>query len=163
LLGAEAVLHASSVAKLDWAKLKEAGGVITTMLLGIIVGGWLIAVAAQLGNPVVYDASGKITLDTFTRSKDILTLLLPFLTTAVGFWLGTQGTGQLERRMKEAVDETRIAHAETQIAQGNLASTARDVAALEGEVGLWRYRATTAEERAEDLEKQLREALGSSA
>ena len=150
--------HASPVHNDIWSKVKEAGALITTIVLAIMVGAWLIAVALQLGQPVVYDNSGKITLDTFTRAKDVLTLLLPFLTIAVGFWLGTQGTAQIERQVARATLEAEVAHGAARAAEQTAAENLVRASELEGQVEFWRYRAATAEQRVETLENELGEA-----
>ena len=40
--------------------------------------------------------------DEFQRAKDIFVLVLPLLTTAVGYWLGSQGTAKAEEKTEVA-------------------------------------------------------------
>jgi hypothetical protein len=150
--------HATRVPGDKWSKIKDAGALITTVILAIMVGGWLVAVGMQLRRPVVYDSGGKVTLDTFTRAKDVLTLLLPFLTTAVGFWLGTQGTTQMERQANKAAAEADLAQTTARVAQQTSTEHLVRATELEGQVEFWRYRAATAEERVATLEDRLEEA-----
>jgi hypothetical protein len=150
--------HATPVPGDKWSKIKDAGALITTVILAIMVGGWLVAVGLQLGRPVVYDSGGKVALDTFTRAKDVLTLLLPFLTTAVGFWLGTQGTTQMERQANKAAAEADLAQTTARVAQQTSTEHLVRATELEGQVEFWRYRAAAAEERVATLEDQFEEA-----
>jgi hypothetical protein len=83
--------------------IKAAGTIIVTALVVLFVILWGLAVWQTLGKPPQYLPDGKtIQMDEFARAKDILILILPLLTTAVGYWLGSQGTAQAEVKAKQA-------------------------------------------------------------
>lgn len=83
-------------------KLKGWGAIIVSVLIFVVLAWWLIVVAVHLGDsPTV--VNGAVTLDTFQRSKDILLVILPLTTTAVGFWLGNQGAGKAEESAEKAI------------------------------------------------------------
>ena len=86
--------------------IKSWGTIIVTALVAIIVIGWiLLAVLPNLGRAPVYNSTGTLAIDEYSRAKDILVLILPLLTTAVGYWLGSQGTAKAEDRAKKAEDQ----------------------------------------------------------
>ena len=76
-------------------------GVLTFMLLALTVW-WLTQVASVLQTLPVVDASGKVSLDAFGRSKDILLVVLPLLTTALGYWFGAAGKAKAEDSADQA-------------------------------------------------------------
>lgn len=47
----------------------------------------------NLGKAPIYNSDGTVKLDQYARAKDIFALVLPFLTTVAGFWLGFAGNG----------------------------------------------------------------------
>jgi hypothetical protein len=76
-------------------------GVLTFMLLALTVW-WLSQVARLIETPPVLDATGKVTLDAFSRAKDILLVVLPLLTTALGYWFGAAGKAKAEDSADQA-------------------------------------------------------------
>ncbi len=84
-------------------KIKSAGTIVVTALIFIFVAMWSVAVWRTLGKAPVYFADGKtVKVDEFLRAKDIFVLVLPLLTTAIGYWLGSQGTVKAEKKADEA-------------------------------------------------------------
>ncbi len=60
---------------------------------------------------------GEITLDTYQRTKDIMLVVLPLLTTALGYWFGAKEAEQAQKEKEVAVGD---AAAERQTAQRQL-------------------------------------------
>ncbi len=87
-------------------KLKGWGAIVVSVLTFGVLAWWLVVVATHIGDsPVVVD--GAVALDTFQRSKDILLVVLPLATTAVGYWLGNQGADKAEESAQAAVQDAR--------------------------------------------------------
>jgi len=59
-------------------------------------------VGLSVGRVPVYSKDGTVQLDQFARAKDIFVLLLPLMTTAAGFWLGSQQTGHAQKQAAAA-------------------------------------------------------------
>lgn len=92
-------------------KWKGWGAISVTVLTFLVLAWWLGVVAAHLGDaPNV--VGGSVTLDVFQRSKDILLVVLPLATTAVGFWLGNQGVEEAEKNAERAEEIAEDAQAE---------------------------------------------------
>lgn len=77
--------------------------------LFVIVLVWLVIVGMNLGKVPIYHSDGTVRLDHYARAKDIFALVLPFLTTVAGFWLGSQGTVQAQRQAAGATAVARKA------------------------------------------------------
>jgi hypothetical protein len=73
-----------------------------SLALFLIVIGWLVIVGMNLGKVPLCNRDGTVRMDQYVRAKDILALVLPFLTTVAGFWLGSQGTAQAQNQAAEA-------------------------------------------------------------
>lgn len=83
--------------------IKSAGTIVVTILIFVFVAMWSVAVWQNLGSPPKYLPDGKtVKIDEFARAKDIFVLVLPLLTTAVGYWLGSQGTVKAQQRADDA-------------------------------------------------------------
>ena len=76
--------------------------VIITAGLVVFVAWWLYLVARHIGDAPVVDTHGDVVLDKFQRAKDILLVVLPLLTTALGYWFGSEGKDQAEGKVKQA-------------------------------------------------------------
>ena len=92
--------------------IKSIGSVVVSILLFLLVGGWVILVATKIGTQPTLNKDGSIQVDEFAQAKDILVILFPLLTTAVGFWLGNQGTVAAQK-------QTTVANATASRAQDN--------------------------------------------
>lgn len=95
-------------------RVKSAGTVIISVLVFLIVLFWLVILSQRLGKAPVYGENGEVQVDEFARAKDIFVLVLPLLTTAVGFWLGNQGTVKAEAQAASAAEQAASAEAKTQ-------------------------------------------------
>lgn len=78
---------------------------VVTVLLVLGVGAWLFVVSLKLGTVPVVDSAGNVILDEYQRAKDILLVVLPLVTTAMGYWFGAQGKDKAEDRADKAVEE----------------------------------------------------------
>jgi hypothetical protein len=76
-------------------------GGLTFMLVAMTCW-WLVQVAGLVQTLPVVDASGKVTVDGFGRAKDILLVILPLLTTALGYWFGAAGKAKAEESTEQA-------------------------------------------------------------
>lgn len=84
-------------------QIKSAGTIIVTVLIFILVGFWSILLAQRLGQAPTFAPDGKtISIDEFARAKEIFVIVFPLLTTAAGFWLGSQGTAKAEEKTADA-------------------------------------------------------------
>jgi hypothetical protein len=88
-------------------------GVITGLLF-VAVLFWLWVIWRVIDEPVSQDINGNV-LDQFQRSKDVLLVLLPLLTTALGYWFGIAGAEKADTRA-DAARQQAVA------AQGQLAA-----------------------------------------
>jgi hypothetical protein len=88
------------------APVMNVGAIVMSIALFIVVLTWVIVVGIHIGTQPVHNKDGTVQMDAYARAKDILVLILPLLTTAAGFWLGSQGTGQAQ---KQAADATTVA------------------------------------------------------
>jgi hypothetical protein len=67
------------------------GALVVTIFTAAIVTWWLILVANRIGvKPVV--ENGSVTLDEWSRAKDILLVVLPLFTATLAYWVGSRGT-----------------------------------------------------------------------
>ncbi|WP_033289246.1 hypothetical protein [Amycolatopsis jejuensis] len=69
-----------------------------TLVLLVIAALWLLVVYTRLGTP----STDGTAFDEFQRAKDILLVVLPLLTTALGYWFGSAGRQQAERKADQA-------------------------------------------------------------
>ena len=76
--------------------------VLITAGLFLFVAWWLYAVWHHLGDVPVVDSNGNVVVDEFQRTKDILLVVLPLLTTALGYWFGSEGKDKAEENAKRA-------------------------------------------------------------
>ena len=84
------------------APVMNVGAIVMSIALFIVVLTWIIFVGMHIGTQPVLNKDGTVQMDAYARAKDILVLLLPLLTTAAGFWLGSQGTGQAQKQAEAA-------------------------------------------------------------
>ncbi|MGG5259303.1 hypothetical protein [Phycicoccus avicenniae] len=76
-------------------------GLLTLLLLGLAVW-WLTLVAREMSTAPTVGKDGKVLLDEFQRAKDILLVVLPLLTTALGYWFGAAGKEKAEEGKAKA-------------------------------------------------------------
>jgi hypothetical protein len=75
-----------------------------TGLLFLVSTYWLLEVAGQIPAVPTRDSDGNV-LDTYQRAKDILLVVLPLLTTALGYWFGAAGRENAEAKARYAMTE----------------------------------------------------------
>ena len=101
-------------------RIKSLGALLTTVFIFLILLWWLIVVARHVGTDPVVNSDGVVTMDTFQRTKDILLVVLPLATTAVGFWLGNQGAAQAQETAQLATQNAETAQAQAVAAKDQL-------------------------------------------
>jgi hypothetical protein len=79
---------------------------VLTGILFLITTYWLLEVAGQISSVPMRDDEGNV-LDTYQRSKDVLLVVLPLLTTALGYWFGAAGRENAEAKATQAMREAR--------------------------------------------------------
>lgn len=79
---------------------------VLTGILFLITTYWLLEVAGQISSVPRWDAQGHV-LDTYQRAKDVLLVVLPLLTTALGYWFGAAGRENAEAKAVQAMSEAR--------------------------------------------------------
>jgi hypothetical protein len=77
-----------------------------TGILFLITTYWLLEVAGQITSVPTRDDNGHV-LDTYQRAKDVLLVVLPLLTTALGYWFGSAGRENAEAKAVQAMSEAR--------------------------------------------------------
>jgi len=82
---------------------------LITFALLVGAGLWLIEVADTVGVPIVKSSDGTV-FDQFQRSKDILAVITPLLTTALGYWFGSAGRKEAQTTATAARAEADLAH-----------------------------------------------------
>lgn len=86
-------------------KLKSLGAVVVTFITGLLVAWWLYEVSTRLGKAATLDPEGNIILDEFQRAKDILIIVLPLFTAAIGYWVGNQGVSEAKKDAKQSEEK----------------------------------------------------------
>jgi len=89
-------------------------GILSALLL-ILAGWWLYMVASNLSIAPQTNSSGEVVLDSYQRAKDILLVVFPLLTTALGYWFGAAGKEKAEEKADSA--QTQLTSAQTQLAE----------------------------------------------
>lgn len=77
-----------------------------TGVLFLITTYWLLEVAGQISSVPTRDDAGQV-LDTYQRAKDVLLVVLPLLTTALGYWFGAAGRENAEAKATIAMSEAK--------------------------------------------------------
>ena len=86
----------------NWPRLS-----ITGALLLLVVWG-LVLVTMHMSTGMTKDGAGNV-VDTYQRSSDILHLVLPLLTIALGYWFGAAGKAKAEKKAEDAQGEATAA------------------------------------------------------
>jgi hypothetical protein len=94
---------------------------VITMLLFAVVIFWMWMMSGDLRTGAINDVTGNA-VDPFQRSKDVLLVALPLLTTAVGYWFGAEGKEQAERRAHEAQEKSSSSLERALLAEAQLAA-----------------------------------------
>ena len=80
---------------------------ITLLLFGLAAW-WLLEVANVLDVAPTTDAKGNV-VDRFERAKDVLLVVLPLLTSALGYWFGAAGKTNSDKEARQARDKLETA------------------------------------------------------
>jgi hypothetical protein len=67
-----------------------------------------------IDEPPIVDQAGKVTLDVYQRAKDILLVVLPLLTTALGYWFGAKESEKAQKDKDTALKQKDQMHAKLQ-------------------------------------------------
>jgi hypothetical protein len=102
------------------AWIKSAGTIIVTLFIFVIVGAWLYFTASKVGVVPLFNSKGTVTIDQYQRAKDILQIVFPLATAAVGFWFGSQGTVQAQNQADKATQTAQVAHDQAQKSQAKV-------------------------------------------
>jgi hypothetical protein len=76
-----------------------------TVILFAIVIGLCVVLLTQINTQPTRDANGGVIVDQWQRGKDVLSLFLPLLTTALGYWFGAAGKDQARADAAKARDQ----------------------------------------------------------
>jgi hypothetical protein len=82
--------------------IRGAGTIIVTLFIFAIVGAWLYFTASKVGVAPIFNSKGVPTIDQYQRAKDILQIVFPLATAAVGFWFGNQGAAQAHAQARQS-------------------------------------------------------------
>ncbi len=93
--------------------IKNIGAWVTTLFVFALVCWALYYVFQDHGTAPEVDSSGKVTVDKYANSKDILLVVLPLSTAAVGYWFGNKGVSDANAQATDAKAETAAAQQET--------------------------------------------------
>jgi len=100
--------------------IKGAGTIVVTLFIFVIVGAWLYFTATKVGVAPVFNSKGIPTIDQYGRAKDILLIVFPLATAAVGFWFGNQQTAQAQKQADTATQSAQLAHAQARQSQAKV-------------------------------------------
>src|SRR5450755_3899206 len=100
--------------------IKGAGTIVVTLFIFVIVGAWLYFTATKVGVAPIFNSKGVATVDQYQRAKDILQIVFPLATAAVGFWFGNQQTAQAQKQADSATQRASDAHQQAQASQAKV-------------------------------------------
>jgi hypothetical protein len=75
--------------------------VITVFVFGIVIW-WLAVVLNRLGTAPQVNSRGAVIVDQYQRATDILFVVFPLATAAVGYWFGNQGRARAQEQAQQA-------------------------------------------------------------
>jgi len=84
------------------ALIKSIGTVVITVFVFGIVIWWLAVVLNRLGTAPQVNAKGAVIVDQYQRATDILFVVFPLATAAVGYWFGNQGRSRAQEQAQQA-------------------------------------------------------------
>jgi hypothetical protein len=99
---------------------KGAGTMMVTLFIFVIVGVWLYFTATKVDVAPIFNSKGVATIDQYQRAKDILQIVFPLATAAVGFWFGNQQTAQAQKQADSATQRASDAHQQAQASQAKV-------------------------------------------
>lgn len=93
--------------------LKPAGAVFVTVITSVILIWWLVIVGGRIGKVPTVDAQGNVILDEWQRAKDVLLIVAPLFTAAMGYWLGSKESATAAEDAQNAEERAKEAQAKT--------------------------------------------------
>jgi hypothetical protein len=84
------------------ALIKSIGTIVITVFVFGIVIWWLAVVLNRLGTAPQVNAKGAVIVDQYQRATDILFVVFPLATAAVGYWFGNQGRSRAQEQAQQA-------------------------------------------------------------
>lgn len=84
------------------ALIKSIGTILITVFVFGIVIWWLAVVLNRIGTTPTVNATGTVIVDQYQRAKDILLVVFPLATAAVGYWFGNQGRARAQEQAQQA-------------------------------------------------------------
>ena len=99
---------------------KGTGTMLVTLFIFVFVGAWLYFTATKVDVAPIFNRKGVATIDQYQRAKDILQIIFPLATAAVGFWFGNQQTAQAQKQADNATKRASDAHQQAQASQAKV-------------------------------------------
>jgi hypothetical protein len=84
------------------ALIKSIGTILITVFVFGIVIWWLAVVLGRIGTAPTVTSKGAVIVDQYERAKDILLVVFPLATAAVGYWFGNQGRARAQEQAQQA-------------------------------------------------------------
>lgn len=84
------------------ALIKSVGTIVITVFVFGIVIWWLAVVLNRLGTAPKVNSKGAVIVDQYQRATDILFVVFPLATAAVGYWFGNQGRARAQEQAQQA-------------------------------------------------------------
>jgi hypothetical protein len=84
------------------ALIKSIGTIVITVFVFGIVIWWLAVVLNRLGTAPQVNSKGAVIVDQYQRATDILFVVFPLATAAVGYWFGNQGRTRAQDQAQQA-------------------------------------------------------------
>lgn len=100
--------------------LKPLGAIGVTLFTGIILVWWLVLVRDKIGAVPQLDSEGNVILDEWQRAKDILLVVVPLFTAAMGYWIGSKESATAAEKADEAEKKATDAEKRVSALSGNL-------------------------------------------
>jgi len=82
--------------------IKSIGTVVMTVFVFGIVIWWLAVVLDRIGTAPQVNSRGAVIVDQYQRAKDILLVVFPLATAAVGYWFGNHGRERAQQQADQA-------------------------------------------------------------
>jgi hypothetical protein len=103
------------------ARLKSLGLLLVTLIAFGMVCWTLFYVLSDLGTAPTVNDKGVVTVDPYQHAKDILLVVFPLATAAVGFWFGSDGKDKAQDQAQQA--QTNAASAQADAATAHTLAT----------------------------------------
>lgn len=93
--------------------VKNLGSWVTTVFVFALVAWALYYVFQDHGTAPTLDSKGHVSVDRYAHAKDILDVVLPLATAAVGYWFGNKGVSDANAHADDARSQATAAQTET--------------------------------------------------